>query len=107
MKCEKCSYDSKNAEIAEVMGADHWQCPVCGNMNNIYSVKFHSLRPPHYTKGKDTFAWAEQTLTKEACLAIAAFNIHKYNTRDKGQDYEDFGKIIDYANWARSLMEDD
>jgi len=67
----------------------------------------NNLRPAHYTKGKDTFAWAEQTLTKEACLAIAAFNIHKYNTRDKGQDYEDFGKIIEYANWARSLMEDD
>ena len=64
-----------------------------------------SLRPKHYKEGEDTFAWAERTLTKEACLAICAFNIHKYNDRDKGQDFEDFGKIADYAMWARKLME--
>ena len=65
----------------------------------------NNLRPEHYVKGKDSFAWAEDKFSTDICCAIAAFNIHKYNDRDKGQDYDDFGKIIDYANWARDLME--
>jgi len=112
----KCKYVVANGDIVEVI-KDGKVCPNCGEVGCLaipgkLTQEFKlpitkGLRPAHYTKGKDTFAWAEQTLTKEACFAIAAFNIHKYNTRDKGQDYEDFGKIIEYANWARSLMEDD
>ena len=63
------------------------------------------LRPSHYKKGEDTFAWAERKFEPDTCLAIAAFNIHKYNDRSKGDDYKDFGKIADYAMWARSIME--
>jgi len=110
----KCEYVVANGDIVEVI-KDGKVCPNCGEVGCLVTPgkltqEFKlpitkGLRPPHYTKGKDTFAWAEETLTKEACLAIAAFNIHKYNTRNKGQDYEDFGKIIEYANWARSLTE--
>jgi hypothetical protein len=67
----------------------------------------NDLRPDHYKEGEDTFAWAERKFSPETCLAIAAFNIHKYNDRDKGQDYKDFGKIADYAMWARGIMERD
>lgn len=65
------------------------------------------LRPDHYKKGEDTFAWAEKKFGIEYCLAICAFNIHKYNDRNKGDDYKDFGKIADYAMWARDMMERD
>lgn len=63
-----------------------------------------NLRPSHYVKGADSFSWAERKFDLDTCLAIAAFNIHKYNDRDKGEDFKDFGKIADYANWARSMM---
>jgi len=63
------------------------------------------LRPAHYKKGEDTFSWAERKFDRDTNLAIASFLIHKYVDRNKGQDYEDFGKIADYAMWARGLME--
>jgi len=65
----------------------------------------NDLRPSHYQEGEDSFAWAEKNFPLDVCLAIAAFNIDKYNGRAKNQDYDDFGKIIVYASWARSLME--
>lgn len=65
------------------------------------------LRPSHYKKGEDTFAWAEKRYDKKQLQAIAEFNIHKYLNRDKGQDFDDLGKIVDYANWLRSIMEKD
>jgi hypothetical protein len=57
-------------------------------------------KPKQYQIGIDTFERAEANLTKEEILAICKFNIDKYNWRQKGQDKEDFKKIIDYANWA-------
>ena len=72
--------------------------------DNVFVNGLSNLRPPHYKEGEDTFAWAEKTFELDTCLAIAAFNIHKYNSRDKGQDYDDFGKISDYALWARRMM---
>jgi hypothetical protein len=57
-------------------------------------------KPKQYEIGIDTFARAEANLTKEEILAICKFNIDKYTWRQKGQDKEDFKKIIDYANWA-------
>jgi len=57
-------------------------------------------KPKQYQIGIDTFARAESNLTKEEILAICKFNIDKYTWRQKGQDKEDFQKIIDYANWA-------
>ena len=63
-------------------------------------------RPSHYVEGEDTFAWAEKRFTTQQLLAVAEFNIHKYFTRRKGQDFDDYGKISDYANWARKILED-
>jgi len=65
----------------------------------------NELRPEHYKEGEDTFDWAERKYGLETCLAICEFNIHKYNDRSKDDDYKDFGKIADYAMWARDMME--
>lgn len=57
-------------------------------------------KPEQYQIGIDTFERVESNLTKEEILAICKFNIDKYTWRKKGQDIEDFEKIIDYANFA-------
>lgn len=62
------------------------------------------VKPPHYSKGIDTFARMEANCTKEECLAFAKGNIDKYNWRTKGQDLEDFDKIIAYAEWAKKML---
>jgi hypothetical protein len=59
-----------------------------------------NTKPEQYKIGIDTFERAEANLSKEEILAICKFNIDKYCWRQKGQDKEDFKKIIDYANWA-------
>jgi len=97
-----------------------YYCRGCGKQGILYANGYcsqgcqdskkgtpmkHPLKPTHYKQGKDSFAWAEEQFDTNTCLAIAAFNIHKYNERNKGQDYEDFGKITVYAEWARSMME--
>lgn len=61
-------------------------------------------KPSHYAKGIDTFARMEANCTKEECLAFAKGNIDKYNWRTKGQDLEDFYKIIAYAEWAKKML---
>lgn len=61
-------------------------------------------KPAHYSKGIDTFARMEANCTKEECLAFAKGNIDKYNWRTKGQDLEDFDKIIAYAEWAKKML---
>ena len=61
-------------------------------------------KPSHYAKGIDTFARMEANCTKEECLAFAKGNIDKYNWRTKGQDLEDFDKIIAYAEWAKKML---
>ena|SRR5690606_30050477 len=61
-------------------------------------------KPKHYAKGIDTFARMEANCTKEECLAFIKGNIDKYNWRDKGQDLEDFDKIISYAKWAKRIL---
>src|SRR5699024_9789024 len=61
-------------------------------------------KPAHYAKGIDTFARMEANCTKEECLAFAKGNIDKYNWRTKGQDLEDFDKIIAYAEWAKKML---
>jgi len=66
-----------------------------------------SYRPKHYEKGHDTFAWAEHKFDLKANLNICRFNIHKYNDREKGQDKRDFEKIIDYAQRALDLIQED
>ena len=62
-------------------------------------------KPKHYSKGIDTFARMEANCTIEECLAFAKGNIDKYNFRTKGQDLEDYKKIVSYANWAIKLLE--
>lgn len=64
-------------------------------------------KPKHYSKGIDTFARMEANCTKEECLAFAKGNIDKYNFRTKGQDLEDYKKIVSYANWAIKLLKDE
>lgn len=57
-------------------------------------------KPQQYALGIDTFKRCEANMTKEEILACCKFNIDKYNWRKKGQDKEDFEKIINYAKWA-------
>lgn len=64
-------------------------------------------KPKHYSKGIDTFSRMEANCTKEECLAFAKGNIDKYNWRNKGQDLEDYKKIVSYANWAIKLLTDE
>lgn len=61
-------------------------------------------KPKHYANGIDTFERMESNCTVDECLAFAKGNIDKYNFRKKGQDLEDYTKIISYANWAIKLL---
>ena len=63
-------------------------------------------KPKQYQIGIDTFDRAEANMTKEELLACVRFNIDKYNWRKKGQDKEDFEKIIAYAQWALTQLND-
>lgn len=64
-------------------------------------------KPIQYQIGIDTFERAEANMTKDEILACIKFSIDKYNWRKKGQDKEDFKKIIDYANWGLKQLEDE
>ena len=64
-----------------------------------------SEKPTQYQIGIDTFERAEANMRKEELIACCKFNIDKYNWRKKGQDIEDFKKIIDYANFAIKQLE--
>ena len=61
-------------------------------------------KPIQYQTGIDTFQRAKANLTKDELIACIKFNIDKYNWRKKGQDIEDFKKIIDYANFAIEVL---
>lgn len=61
-------------------------------------------KPIQYQIGIDTFQRAKANLTKDELIACIKFNIDKYNWRKKGQDIEDFKKIIDYANFAIEVL---
>jgi len=63
-------------------------------------------KPKQYQIGIDTFDRAEANMTNEELLACVRFNIDKYNWRKKGQDKEDFEKIIAYAQWALKQLND-
>ena len=69
-------------------------------MSSQYDVTMIVEQPKHYANGIDTFQRMEANCTKEECLAFVKGNIDKYNWRTKGQDKEDFEKIIAYAQWA-------
>ena len=63
-----------------------------------------SQKPIQSQIGIDTFQRAKANLTKNELMACIKFNIDKYNWRVKGQDIEDFKKIIDYANFAIEVL---
>lgn len=73
-------------------------------LNQIEYKINSSKKPKQYDIGIDTFQRAEANMTKEDILACVRFNIDKYNWRKKGQDKEDFQKIIKYAEWAIKQM---
>lgn len=64
-------------------------------------------KPSQYDIGIDTFQRAEANMTKEEIIASCKFNIDKYCWRKKGQDKEDFEKIINYAKFALKQFKDE
>ena len=66
--------------------------------------EYEHQKPIQYQIGIDTFQRAKANLTKDELIACIKFNIDKYNWRKKGQDIEDFKKIIDYANFAIEVL---
>ena len=77
---------------------DGYKIGLC--LNQIEYKINKSNKPKQYQIGIDTFQRAEANMTKDEILACVRFNIDKYVWRKKGQDKEDFKKIIDYANWG-------
>ena len=67
---------------------------------DIFKAAGINPKPVQYDIGIDTFERAEANMTKEELLACVRFNIDKYTWRKKGQDEDDFKKIIDYCNYA-------
>lgn len=63
------------------------------------------MKPKQYSKGIDTFERARANMTPSEIIACCRFNIDKYNWREKDQDLSDMKKIIDYANFAIEIME--
>ena len=82
---------------------DYTQVGLC--LNQIeYKLKPKDNKPKQYQIGIDTFERCEVNMTKDEIFACVRFNIDKYNWRKKGQDKEDFEKIMDYAQWALKQM---
>ena len=69
-----------------------------------FTIIYTENKPIQYQIGIDTFQRAEANMTKEEILSCVKFSIDKYNWRKKGQDKEDFEKIIHYAQWALKQM---
>jgi len=65
----------------------------------------HKLKPEQYQIGIDTFTRAEANMNFEEIMACCRFNIDKYTWRKKGQDLEDFKKIIAYAEFGIKQLE--
>lgn len=62
--------------------------------------KTTSNKPPQYNIGIDTFERMRANATHEEAMGFIRWNIDKYNTRQKGQDEDDYKKIISYAQEA-------
>ena len=84
---------------------DGYKIGLC--LNQIEYKINKSNKPKQYQIGIDTFQRAEANMTKEEILACVKFSIDKYNWRKKGQDRQDFEKIIDYAQWGLKQLEDE
>ncbi len=64
-----------------------------------------NIKPAQYQIGIDTFERMEKNCTLEERLAFVKGSIDAYLWRKKGQDKQDFEKIINYAQWALKQME--
>lgn len=65
------------------------------------------MKPKHYANLKvDTFELWEKNRSPQDRIAAADFNISKYVMRDKGCNYEDYNKIIDYCEYAKRALLD-
>lgn len=62
-------------------------------------------KPEQYQIGIDTFERAKANMTKDEILAFCKCSIDKYVWRKKGQDLEDYKKIITYAKFAIEILE--
>jgi len=63
-------------------------------------VEETNIKPQQYQIGIDTFERMEKNCSLEERLSFVRGNIDKYIWRKKGQDKQDFEKIINYAKWA-------
>ena len=78
---------------------DGYKIGLC--LNQIeYKLKPTDNKPKQYQIGIDTFQRAEANMTKEEILAFCKCSIDKYVWRKKGQDLQDYEKIISYAEFA-------
>lgn len=66
----------------------------------IFKDNEHSAKPSQYQIGIDTFERMRANATYEEAMGFIRWNIDKYNTRQKGQDEDDYKKIISYAQEA-------
>ncbi len=57
-------------------------------------------KPEHYSKGIDTFERMEKNCDLKERMAFIRGSIDAYLWREKGQDKQDFEKIINYSLWA-------
>lgn len=108
LKYQRDEKDDRNfsKKTDELSDAFNWtNTPQGINFWSDWSLKKTSEKPTQYQIGIDTFERAEANMTKEEIIACCKFNIDKYNWRKKGQDIEDFKKIIDYANFAIKQLE--
>ena len=77
---------------------DGYKIGLC--LNQIEYKINKSNKPKQYQIGIDTFKRAEANMTKEEILAFCKCSIDKYVWRKKGQDLQDYEKIISYAEFA-------
>ena len=78
---------------------DGYKIGLC--LNQIeYELKPTDTKPKQYQIGIDTFERAEANMTKDEILAFCKCSIDKYVWRKKGQDLQDYEKIISYAEFA-------
>ena len=67
---------------------------------DIFKAAGINPKPVQYNIGIDTFERMRANATYEEAMGFIRWNIDKYNTRQKGQDKEDYEKIISYAQEA-------
>jgi hypothetical protein len=97
--------------MANIRNPDYYEAPK-GILDDYYIegcklVKKYdqNSKPEQYRIGIDTFARAEANMNFEEIMACIRFNLDKYTWRRKGQDLEDFKKIIAYAEFGIKQLE--